>query len=170
MYVFGTYNPSIYVTWSRGFFISYIFIISGTVALCAGCNVYPAWAAVIIGAASGPLYLSFNWMLLRCQVSFGITIDKIYNNPAGRHLIIVPSFQIRRKTKENLWLDYVPSHLIRFVGFLPEILIEVVLQPEMASIHNMIFRRNPTNYTHLNYMITPSQAYKKCPIFSNLKS
>ena len=39
-------------------------------ALCAGCNVYPAWAAVIIGALSGPLYLSFNWILLRCQVSF----------------------------------------------------------------------------------------------------
>jgi Amt family ammonium transporter len=42
--------------------------LTGTVALCAGCNVYPAWAAVIIGALSGPLYLSFNWILLRCQI------------------------------------------------------------------------------------------------------
>ena len=37
-------------------------------ALCAGCNAYPAWAAVLVGAASGPLFLVFNWLLLRMRI------------------------------------------------------------------------------------------------------
>jgi len=30
--------------------------LTGTVALCAGCNCFPAWAAVIVGAVAGPLF------------------------------------------------------------------------------------------------------------------
>lgn len=41
---------------------------SGTVALCAGCNVYDAWAAVVVGALSGPLFLYFNYVLLRLRI------------------------------------------------------------------------------------------------------
>ena len=86
MCLLRTIPQYMYVTWFQG---SWFFIISGTVALCAGCNVYPAWAAVIIGAASGPLYLSFNWMLLRCQVSFGITIHK-WNFDRTLKLFVIP--------------------------------------------------------------------------------
>lgn len=44
-------------------------VIVGTVALCAGCNVYPAWAAVLVGALSGPLFIVCNYLLIRCKVS-----------------------------------------------------------------------------------------------------
>ena len=41
----------------------------GTVALCAGCNIYPTWAAFVVGAIAGPLYLLSNWLLLKLKVS-----------------------------------------------------------------------------------------------------
>ena len=37
-------------------------------ALCAGCNVFPAWAAVVVGLISGPLFLFFNYYLLVLQI------------------------------------------------------------------------------------------------------
>ena len=40
----------------------------GTVALCAGCNVFDAWAAVVVGALSGPLFLFFKYVLLRFNI------------------------------------------------------------------------------------------------------
>ena len=45
------------------------FFHKGTVALCAGCNVYPTWAAFMVGAIAGPIFLFFNWLLLRLKVS-----------------------------------------------------------------------------------------------------
>ena len=41
---------------------------SGTVALCAGCNAMASWAAVVVGAVSGPLFLFGQFALTR----FGI--------------------------------------------------------------------------------------------------
>ena len=37
-------------------------------ALCAGCNVFEAWAAVVVGAVSGPLFLYFNQLLIRLKI------------------------------------------------------------------------------------------------------
>ncbi len=31
--------------------------LTGTIALCAGCDVYEQWAAIVVGALSGPLFL-----------------------------------------------------------------------------------------------------------------
>ena len=45
-------------------FICYL----GTIALCAGCDVYKLWASVIVGALSGPLYLFGKYLLLRFRV------------------------------------------------------------------------------------------------------
>ena len=42
--------------------------LTGTVALCAGCNVFEAWAAVVVGAVSGPLFLFFRYYLIRHQI------------------------------------------------------------------------------------------------------
>ena len=41
----------------------------GTVALCAGCNIYPTWAAFVVGAIAGPLFLLSDWLLLKLKVS-----------------------------------------------------------------------------------------------------
>ena len=49
-------------------FLSPLFPHPGTVALCAGCNVFEAWAAVVVGAVSGPLFLLFQFLLLRMKV------------------------------------------------------------------------------------------------------
>ena len=49
-------------------------IFSGTVALCAGCNVYEAWAAVVVGAICGPLFLYCNWLLI------DFDFDQIFEN------------------------------------------------------------------------------------------
>ena len=54
---------------SRGLGLIFNLFFSGTVALCAGCNVYEAWAAVVVGAICGPLFLCCNWLLIHCQVS-----------------------------------------------------------------------------------------------------
>jgi Amt family ammonium transporter len=43
-------------------------IISGTVALCAGCNCFPSWAAVLVGAVAGPLFKIFEIVLLRLRI------------------------------------------------------------------------------------------------------
>ena len=53
----------------RGLGLILNLVFSGTVALCAGCNVYEAWAAVVVGAICGPLFLCCNWLLIHCQVS-----------------------------------------------------------------------------------------------------
>ncbi len=42
--------------------------LTGTVALCAGCNVVDAWAAVVIGAVSGPLFVITQYLLIRCHI------------------------------------------------------------------------------------------------------
>ena len=42
--------------------------ILGTIALCAGCDVLQLWAAVVIGALSGPLFLFAKWLLLRFKI------------------------------------------------------------------------------------------------------
>lgn len=60
------HKSTLYVIGEECFFPSFL----GTVALCAGCNVYPAWAAVLIGALSGPLFIVCNYLLIRCKVSF----------------------------------------------------------------------------------------------------
>ena len=41
---------------------------SGTIALCAGCDVFPAWGSVIVGGFSGPLFVFFNYILIRCGI------------------------------------------------------------------------------------------------------
>ena len=41
---------------------------AGTVALCAGCNAMASWAAVVVGAVSGPLFLCGQFALTK----FGI--------------------------------------------------------------------------------------------------
>ena len=46
----------------------YNFLKIGTIALCAGCNVYPSWAAVIVGGLSGPLFVFSNFLLVRCGI------------------------------------------------------------------------------------------------------
>lgn len=45
-----------------------LFLHVGTVALCAGCNVFEAWAAVVVGAVSGPLFLFFRFLLIKYQI------------------------------------------------------------------------------------------------------
>ena len=42
--------------------------IIGTIALCAGCNVYPAWASVIVGGLSGPIFVFCNYIMIRCGI------------------------------------------------------------------------------------------------------
>jgi len=40
----------------------------GTVALCAGCDVYPAWGAVVVGGLSGPIFMVIKYILLRFKI------------------------------------------------------------------------------------------------------
>lgn len=42
--------------------------LTGTVALCAGCNVYQSWAAVVVGACCGPLFLYSRYFLLNMTI------------------------------------------------------------------------------------------------------
>jgi Amt family ammonium transporter len=42
--------------------------LTGTVALCAGCDVYELWASVAVGALAGPIFLVGKWLLLRYRV------------------------------------------------------------------------------------------------------
>lgn len=42
--------------------------LTGTVALCAGCNVLPKWGTFVIGGLAGPIFLFFNWLLLRFKI------------------------------------------------------------------------------------------------------
>jgi len=42
--------------------------LTGTVALCAGCNIYPTWAAFVVGAIAGPLFLLSNWLLVKLKI------------------------------------------------------------------------------------------------------
>ena len=51
---------------SLGLILNLVF--SGTVALCAGCNVYEAWAAVVVGAIC-------NCLLIHC-----LDFDQIFRN------------------------------------------------------------------------------------------
>lgn len=37
-------------------------------ALCAGCNIMQAWAAVVIGAISGPLFLFTQYLLIKWNI------------------------------------------------------------------------------------------------------
>ena len=43
-------------------------ISSGTVALCAGCNAMASWAAVVVGAISGPLFLFGQFLLTKLRI------------------------------------------------------------------------------------------------------
>ena len=43
-------------------------LLSGTIALCAGCDSFHSWAAVLVGALSGPLFLFCKWLLLRYKI------------------------------------------------------------------------------------------------------
>jgi len=36
--------------------------------LCAGCNIFPSWAAVVVGAVAGPLFKIFEIVLLRMRI------------------------------------------------------------------------------------------------------
>ena len=59
-----------------------LFTTLGTVALCAGCNIYPTWAAFVVGAIAGPLFLLSDWLLLKLKVSnkkHGISEIPIYH-------------------------------------------------------------------------------------------
>ena len=42
---------------------------SGTVALCAGCNAMASWAAVVVGAISGPLFIFGQFLLRKLKVA-----------------------------------------------------------------------------------------------------
>ena len=42
--------------------------LSGTISLCAGCDLYHLWAAVVVGALSGPLFLFSKWILLKQRI------------------------------------------------------------------------------------------------------
>lgn len=56
--------------------------ISGTVALCAGCDLYASWGAVIVGAMSGPIFMVIKYILLRWVKYMDIIFytDKYHNN------------------------------------------------------------------------------------------
>ena len=36
--------------------------------MCAGCDVYPSWGAVVVGAMSGPIFMVVKYILLRFQI------------------------------------------------------------------------------------------------------
>ena len=40
----------------------------GTIALCAGCDLYPLWASVVIGLLCGPLFLCLKALLLKLGI------------------------------------------------------------------------------------------------------
>ena len=42
--------------------------VPGTIALCAGCDVLPAWSAVVVGGLSGPIYVVTHFLLLQLQI------------------------------------------------------------------------------------------------------
>ena len=52
----------------------------GTVALCAGCNIYPTWAAFVVGAIAGPLFLLSDWLLLKLKVSTYVIKNMAFRN------------------------------------------------------------------------------------------
>ena len=42
--------------------------LTATVAVCAGCDLYPSWAALLIGLVAGPVFLGADKLLLRLKI------------------------------------------------------------------------------------------------------
>ena len=42
----------------------------GMVAMCAGCNVYEPWAALVIGTGAGVSFITLHFIMLKLQVYF----------------------------------------------------------------------------------------------------
>ena len=42
--------------------------LTGTVAVCGGCNVYPSWAAALVGFIAGPVYILGSKLLLKLRI------------------------------------------------------------------------------------------------------
>ena len=42
--------------------------LTATVAVCAGCDMFPSWAALLVGLVAGPVFIAADKLLLRLRI------------------------------------------------------------------------------------------------------
>ena len=42
--------------------------LTATVAVCAGCDLFPSWAALLVGLVAGPVFIAADKLLLRLRI------------------------------------------------------------------------------------------------------
>ena len=67
--------------------------LTGTVAVCAGCNVYPSWAAAFIGFIAGPVYIFGAKLLLKLQIDDPVSVVPVNGFGGILGLLCVPLFR-----------------------------------------------------------------------------
>ena len=75
--------------------------LTGMVALCAGCNVYEPWAALIVGALGGVAFIIINKAMLRCRLDDPLDAVAVHGGGGVVGLLSVPWFMYAGLEPEN---------------------------------------------------------------------
>ena len=60
--------------------------LAGMVSMCAGCNLYEPWAAIIVGALGGALHLAIHHIMLKLRLDDPLDAVAVHG---GGGLVIV---------------------------------------------------------------------------------
>ena len=57
--------------------------LTATVAVCAGCDMFPSWAALLVGLVAGPVFIAADKLLLRLRIDDPVNAIPV-NGVGGR--------------------------------------------------------------------------------------
>ena len=97
--------------------LSYFFHITGMVSMCAGCNMFQPWSALVIGFIAGFMYIGLHKAMLKCLLDDPLDAVAVHlgGGTLGRYSktspnAITPFLLTRSSIQHNLVSGHEYSH------------------------------------------------------------
>ena len=70
------------------------------VAQCAGCNIFPIWAALIVGGIGGATFHLVHWLTIKARMDDPLDAVAVHFGGGCLGVITAPIFKVNSKDKE----------------------------------------------------------------------